>query len=415
MLLREDFRRRHQRPLKSVFHREQQSCQRHRRLARPHVALQQPRHRVELLEVAEDLVDHALLRRREIEGQALAERREQGALDLVGEAFGQLARLAALERPGQLEQQQLLVGQARARRLQLPRRAGEVDGVQRLGGRELLALLEQRRGDGVLGVRGRLLHGGEDGLAHEALGKPLRQRIDRGKTADMNTPTFIGERVMLVDMHFMDAGETGLRPSHDPDVGARRHFRFKGREHVEAPAAVLEPDRLERAARRRELGFVERQRRARRIEAGADDAPLRDDEAGRRRQSEVFRLMPVLPVARQVIKEVAQGAHPELGQDGGAARPHAFEVLDGQRQRRGCGGRHGLVRCPFEVITMAFKCSICSKGPVSGLSYSHSNRGTKRIFRPNLQKQKVMLAGRPQTAYVCANCIKSGKAVRPAK
>ena len=64
---------------------------------------------------------------------------------------------------------------------------------------------------------------------------------------------------------------------------------------------------------------------------------------------------------------------------------------------------------------MAFKCSICSKGPVAGISYSHSHRATKRIFRPNLQKQKVMLDGRAQTAYVCTDCIKSGKAVRPIK
>ena len=64
---------------------------------------------------------------------------------------------------------------------------------------------------------------------------------------------------------------------------------------------------------------------------------------------------------------------------------------------------------------MAFKCTICAKGPVSGFSYSHSNRATKRIFRPNLQKQKVMLAGRAQSVYVCTDCIKSGKAVRPTK
>lgn len=64
---------------------------------------------------------------------------------------------------------------------------------------------------------------------------------------------------------------------------------------------------------------------------------------------------------------------------------------------------------------MAFKCTVCSKGPVSGFSYSHSNRGTKRVFRPNLQKQKVVLAGRTQTAKVCTDCIKSGRAVRPTR
>jgi large subunit ribosomal protein L28 len=62
---------------------------------------------------------------------------------------------------------------------------------------------------------------------------------------------------------------------------------------------------------------------------------------------------------------------------------------------------------------MAFRCSVCSKGPVSGNSYSHSHRATKRIFRPNLQRQKVVLDGRTQTTYVCTDCIKSGRAVRP--
>ena len=64
---------------------------------------------------------------------------------------------------------------------------------------------------------------------------------------------------------------------------------------------------------------------------------------------------------------------------------------------------------------MAFKCGICTKGPVSGFSYSHSNRASKRVFRPNLQKQKVVLAGRARTAYVCTDCIRSGRAVRPAR
>ncbi len=64
---------------------------------------------------------------------------------------------------------------------------------------------------------------------------------------------------------------------------------------------------------------------------------------------------------------------------------------------------------------MAFKCGICTKGPVSGYSYSHSNRATKRIFRPNLQRQKVVLKGRTQTLYVCTDCIRSGRAVRPSR
>jgi large subunit ribosomal protein L28 len=62
---------------------------------------------------------------------------------------------------------------------------------------------------------------------------------------------------------------------------------------------------------------------------------------------------------------------------------------------------------------MAFKCGVCNKGPVAGNSYSHSHRATRRVFRPNLQRQRVLLDGRTRTVYVCTSCIRSGKAVRP--
>ena len=64
---------------------------------------------------------------------------------------------------------------------------------------------------------------------------------------------------------------------------------------------------------------------------------------------------------------------------------------------------------------MAYQCTIRAKRPVAGFSYSHSHRATKRVFRPNLQKQKVVIAGRTRSAYVCTTCIKSGRAVRPAQ
>ncbi len=64
---------------------------------------------------------------------------------------------------------------------------------------------------------------------------------------------------------------------------------------------------------------------------------------------------------------------------------------------------------------MAYNCTICAKGPVSGGSYSHSNRATKRVFRPNLQKQKIVIDGRTRSVYVCTTCIKSGRAVRPVR
>ena len=69
------------------------------------------------------------------------------------------------------------------------------------------------------------------------------------------------------------------------------------------------------------------------------------------------------------------------------------------------------------VDVMSFKCQItgCGKGPKAGKSYSHSHRATNRIFRPNLQRQKVVIEGRTMTAYVCTDCIKSGRAIRPTR
>jgi large subunit ribosomal protein L28 len=34
---------------------------------------------------------------------------------------------------------------------------------------------------------------------------------------------------------------------------------------------------------------------------------------------------------------------------------------------------------------------------------------TKRRFNPNLQRVRVLLAGKAQRAYVCTRCLKSGK------
>lgn len=64
---------------------------------------------------------------------------------------------------------------------------------------------------------------------------------------------------------------------------------------------------------------------------------------------------------------------------------------------------------------MAYRCTICAKGPVSGNSYSHSHKATKRVFRPNLHRQKVVRNGRTVSGYVCTSCIRSGRAVRPTR
>jgi large subunit ribosomal protein L28 len=58
---------------------------------------------------------------------------------------------------------------------------------------------------------------------------------------------------------------------------------------------------------------------------------------------------------------------------------------------------------------MSFKCTICGKRPVSGKTISHSHRATNRIFRPNLQRIRIIAKGKTKRALVCTQCLKSGK------
>ena len=58
---------------------------------------------------------------------------------------------------------------------------------------------------------------------------------------------------------------------------------------------------------------------------------------------------------------------------------------------------------------MSKVCAICGKQPGFGHNRSHSMVATKRRFDPNLQRVRVLLAGKPQRAYVCTRCLKAGK------
>ena len=52
------------------------------------------------------------------------------------------------------------------------------------------------------------------------------------------------------------------------------------------------------------------------------------------------------------------------------------------------------------------KCENCGKKTTFGQSRSFSMKATKRQFKPNLQKIKVMEDGRMVQKTYCAKCIK---------
>ena len=64
---------------------------------------------------------------------------------------------------------------------------------------------------------------------------------------------------------------------------------------------------------------------------------------------------------------------------------------------------------------MARKCEICGKGSMTGNLVSHSNIKTKRVSKPNIQRVKAVVDGKPVRIQVCTRCIRSGKVEKRTK
>jgi large subunit ribosomal protein L28 len=52
-------------------------------------------------------------------------------------------------------------------------------------------------------------------------------------------------------------------------------------------------------------------------------------------------------------------------------------------------------------------CDICGKTRSSGNNVSFSNKKTKRVFRPNIQKARVLKNGTLQQVNACTRCIRT--------
>lgn len=61
---------------------------------------------------------------------------------------------------------------------------------------------------------------------------------------------------------------------------------------------------------------------------------------------------------------------------------------------------------------MASICEICKKGELTGNNVSHSNRHTKRSWKPNIQRVKANVDGTIRSINVCTRCLRSGKVNR---
>ncbi len=65
-----------------------------------------------------------------------------------------------------------------------------------------------------------------------------------------------------------------------------------------------------------------------------------------------------------------------------------------------------------EVLTVAKRCDVCGKGPITGNNVSHAMNKTKRRWLPNLQSVKIDDRGTHKTARVCTSCIRSKRIKR---
>ena len=58
---------------------------------------------------------------------------------------------------------------------------------------------------------------------------------------------------------------------------------------------------------------------------------------------------------------------------------------------------------------MPAQCAICSKQRIVKNKVSHSNRKTKSIQRPNLQRVHAVIDGARTHVRVCTRCLRSGR------
>lgn len=65
-----------------------------------------------------------------------------------------------------------------------------------------------------------------------------------------------------------------------------------------------------------------------------------------------------------------------------------------------------------EFTTVAKRCDICAKGPMTGNNVSHAMNKTRRRWLPNLQSVRIDDRGMHKTAKVCTSCLRSRRVKR---
>ncbi len=64
---------------------------------------------------------------------------------------------------------------------------------------------------------------------------------------------------------------------------------------------------------------------------------------------------------------------------------------------------------------MAMRCDNCGKGIMTGHNVSHSKRRTRKIFKPNLHKAKVIIGRMSKSMKLCTKCLRLVKTAMKAQ
>ena len=197
MLARQDFGRRHERRLAAGLDHGRGGEQRDDGLARADVAVQKPQHAVRLRQVGDDVLDRALLRRRERIGQGSDDPRAQTAFGGAA-AAGALAQMRAQERERELAGEQFVIGKprpCRAVRHEVVGRRRAVDAAQRVGEARKARCAGATRASCHSGSCGQAFEREVDRLAHLVRMQALGERIDRIDQRQVGETRFVHHAV----------------------------------------------------------------------------------------------------------------------------------------------------------------------------------------------------------------------------
>ena len=60
-------------------------------------------------------------------------------------------------------------------------------------------------------------------------------------------------------------------------------------------------------------------------------------------------------------------------------------------------------------MATGMKCYNCKKGIMVGHNVSHAKNRTRKVFKPNLHRTRIVVAGTPMRVRLCTKCLRTVK------